>query len=99
MEQAQIISLSGNHGRPQARPSARHRAIALWLWTVAALVFLMVIVGGATRLTESGLSITEWKPVTGVLPPLAQAEWQSEFAKYQTIPQSREPNRAMNLDG
>ncbi|MDE2362128.1 MAG: COX15/CtaA family protein [Hyphomicrobiales bacterium] len=61
--------------------------VRVWLWIVAGLVFLMVIVGGATRLTESGLSITEWKPVTGVVPPLTQAEWQAAFDKYKQIPQ------------
>ena len=61
------------------------RAIRLWLYAVAALVFLMVLVGGATRLTESGLSITEWRPVMGTLPPLGETEWQAEFEKYQAI--------------
>jgi cytochrome c oxidase assembly protein subunit 15 len=58
-----------------------------------------VLVGGATRLTESGLSITEWQPVTGVVPPLSQAEWQAEFDKYKTIPQYQQLNRDMGLDG
>jgi len=62
-------------------------AVALWIWSLAALVFLMVVVGGATRLTESGLSITEWKPITGVIPPLTEADWLDEFGKYQKIPQ------------
>jgi len=74
------------------------RAIRLWLYAVAALVFAMVLVGGATRLTESGLSITEWRPITGTLPPLADKEWQAEFEKYQAIPQYRELNRGMNLE-
>ena len=63
------------------------RAVAAWLWSVAALVFLMVVIGGATRLTESGLSITEWKPITGVIPPLTHAAWLEAFAKYKQIPQ------------
>jgi cytochrome c oxidase assembly protein subunit 15 len=63
------------------------RGVRLWLWSVTALVFLMVIVGGATRLTESGLSITEWKVVTGILPPLTEAAWFVEFEKYKQIPQ------------
>ena len=63
------------------------RAIRLWLYAVAALVFAMVLIGGATRLTESGLSITEWQPVTGVLPPVNDARWLDEFQKYQAIPQ------------
>ncbi|HML07101.1 MAG TPA: COX15/CtaA family protein [Xanthobacteraceae bacterium] len=74
------------------------RAIRLWLYAVAALVLAMVIVGGATRLTESGLSITEWKPVMGTLPPLGEGQWQTEFEKYQAIPQYRELNRGMSLD-
>jgi len=73
------------------------RAIRLWLYAVAALVFALVLVGGATRLTESGLSITEWKPVTGALPPLDQAQWQAEFDRYKSIPQYRELNRGMTL--
>jgi heme a synthase len=73
------------------------RAITLWLYAVAALVLAMVLVGGATRLTESGLSITEWKPVMGVVPPLSEAQWQSEFEKYQAIPQYHELNAGMSL--
>jgi heme a synthase len=74
------------------------RAVRLWLYAVAALVLAMVLVGGATRLTESGLSITEWKPVMGVMPPLSQNAWQAEFEKYQALPQYREMNRGMTLD-
>lgn len=74
------------------------RAVRLWLFAVAAMIFLTLVVGGATRLTESGLSIVEWKPVTGVLPPTSQAEWQTEFTKYQAIPQYRERNAGMSLD-
>jgi cytochrome c oxidase assembly protein subunit 15 len=76
---------------------SRARIIRLWLWAVAAIVVALVLVGGATRLTESGLSIVEWRPVTGVLPPLTDAAWQSEFAKYQTIPQYTERNAGMTL--
>jgi heme a synthase len=74
------------------------RAIRLWLYAVATLVLAMVLVGGATRLTESGLSITEWQPVMGVLPPLSDAQWQAEFAKYQAIPQYKALNAGMGLD-
>ena len=70
-----------------AHVRGRGGAVSHWLWSVAALVFLMVVVGGATRLTESGLSITEWKPVTGVIPPLSQAAWLEAFEKYKQIPQ------------
>jgi cytochrome c oxidase assembly protein subunit 15 len=73
------------------------RAIRLWLYAVAALVLAMVLVGGATRLTESGLSITEWRPVMGALPPMTQAQWLAEFHKYQEIPQYRELNQSMSL--
>jgi cytochrome c oxidase assembly protein subunit 15 len=65
---------------------------------VAGLVFATVLVGGATRLTESGLSIVEWQPVTGAIPPLGEADWQAEFAKYRTIPQYERLNRSMSLD-
>jgi heme a synthase len=73
------------------------RAIRLWLYVVAALIFAMIVVGGATRLTGSGLSITEWQPVTGALPPLSEAQWQMEFQKYQAIPQYRQLNAGMSL--
>jgi heme a synthase len=79
------------------KPDPRQRAIRLWLMAVAGLIFLMVLVGGATRLTESGLSIVEWQPVTGTLPPLSKAAWQAEFEKYQAIPQYRQINRGMSL--
>ena len=68
-----------------------------WLLAVAALIALMVLVGGATRLTESGLSIVEWKPVTGTLPPLTRAQWHEAFEGYKTIPQYRELNAGMSL--
>lgn len=71
---------------------ARPLAIARWLLAVATLVGLMVVVGGITRLTESGLSITEWKPVTGALPPLTEAQWQHEFAAYRQIGEYRQIN-------
>jgi heme a synthase len=83
-------------GEPHS--DGRARAIRLWLYAVAGLVLAMVVVGGATRLTESGLSITEWQPVMGTLPPLNEAEWQAEFDKYRQIPQYSELNRGMSLD-
>src|ERR1700674_5558312 len=73
------------------------RAIRWWLFSVAVLIAIMVLVGGATRLTESGLSIVEWKPVTGALPPLTDAQWTQTFEAYKTIPQYRELNAGMNL--
>jgi heme a synthase len=74
-----------------------HRAVRWWLVSIAALIALMVLVGGATRLTESGLSIVEWKPVSGALPPLNQEQWTQAFEAYKTIPQYRELNAGMSL--
>lgn len=74
-----------------------NRAVRWWLLAVAALIVLMVLVGGATRLTESGLSIVEWKPVTGTLPPLTDAQWHEAFEGYKKIPQYREMNAGMSL--
>ena len=76
-----------------------HSGVRLWLVAVAALVFAMVLVGGATRLTELGLSITQWKPVTGVLPPLSAADWQAEFDRYRQIPQFSRLNPDMTIEG
>jgi cytochrome c oxidase assembly protein subunit 15 len=72
-------------------------AVRWWLLSIAALIALMVLVGGATRLTESGLSIVEWKPVTGTLPPLTQEQWTAAFEGYKSIPQYRELNAGMTL--
>jgi cytochrome c oxidase assembly protein subunit 15 len=77
---------------------SRH-AVALWLLGVAAIILGMVIVGGLTRLTGSGLSITEWDPIMGAIPPLNDAQWADAFAKYQRIPQYVIENRGMTLDG
>jgi cytochrome c oxidase assembly protein subunit 15 len=73
-------------------------AVRWWLYAVLAVLFSLVIVGGATRMTESGLSITEWNPIHGAIPPLNDAEWQEEFQKYQQIPQYTEMNKGMTLD-
>ncbi len=86
------------HGpRNIAKIQDRMRPVRLWLYTVALLVALMVMIGGTTRLTGSGLSITEWKPVTGIVPPLSEQAWQSEFEGYKKIPQYQEINRGMSL--
>ena len=77
----------------------RPRAVARWLLIVAAMIVGIVVVGGITRLTNSGLSITEWKPLTGIVPPLTQAQWQAEFANYRRIPEYREINANMTLAG
>ncbi|MDR6953647.1 cytochrome c oxidase assembly protein subunit 15 [Ancylobacter sp. 3268] len=92
------MALSGIVDVSAAPVADRLRPVRLWLYVVAALIVLMVVVGGATRLTESGLSITEWKPVTGTLPPLSEAAWQAEFEKYRQIPQYQQINRGMSLD-
>lgn len=65
----------------------RLKPVRIWLYFLAAFVLVMVLVGGATRLTESGLSITSWKPISGIIPPLSSADWQAEFEAYQQIPQ------------
>lgn len=84
------IALNADH-RADTR-SSRPQALITWLMSVAVLVFAMVVVGGITRLTESGLSITEWKPITGTLPPLSEASWVSEFEKYKQIPEYTQIN-------
>lgn len=81
----------------QSTHAAGMRSVRAWLIIVAALVVCTLIVGGATRLTESGLSIVEWKPVTGTIPPLTEAAWAKQFEAYRAIPQYREMNRGMSL--
>lgn len=81
-------------GDAAARPL---RSVTVWLWTIAALVLVMVTVGGATRLTGSGLSITEWRPVTGAIPPLSETAWALEFEKYRQISQYQLINKGMSL--
>lgn len=79
-------------------PADRLRPVRIWLYSMASFVLLMVVVGGITRLTESGLSITSWKPISGILPPLNDAEWQAEFEAYKQIPQYTVLNNWMSLD-
>ncbi|MGZ5037480.1 MAG: COX15/CtaA family protein [Usitatibacter sp.] len=80
-------------------PPRSQRAIAAWLFACCALVFAMVLVGGVTRLTHSGLSIVEWQPIVGTLPPLGEAQWQEAFAKYRLTPEYRLRNHDMTLEG
>jgi cytochrome c oxidase assembly protein subunit 15 len=80
-----------------SRQAPRNRAVRWWLVTIALMIAAMVLVGGATRLTESGLSIVEWKPVSGTLPPLTQEQWTEAFEGYKAIPQYRELNARMDL--
>jgi cytochrome c oxidase assembly protein subunit 15 len=85
-------------GRP-ATPRPAPRAFGIWLLVVAAMVLAIVIVGGITRLTESGLSIVEWDPILGAIPPLTHAQWQAAFDGYKAIPQYRAFNQGMTLEG
>ena len=78
---------------------ARPRTVARWLFVVAGLIVAMVVIGGITRLTESGLSITQWKPISGIIPPLNEADWQVEFANYRKIPEYAAFNQGMTLAG
>lgn len=80
-----------------ATPAPQPANLARWLACVAALVFLIVVVGGITRLTESGLSITEWKPISGIIPPLSDAAWHAEFEAYKRIPEYQLINNGMSL--
>jgi cytochrome c oxidase assembly protein subunit 15 len=79
-------------------PTAADRRVALWLLICCSMIFVMVVIGGITRLTESGLSITEWKPISGIIPPLNDAEWQAEFELYQRIPEFQQLNSGMTLE-
>ena len=79
------------------RSVAARRAIGIWLLTLAAMVFAMVVLGGLTRLTNSGLSMVEWRPVTGWLPPLSEEAWQPTFAAYQAFPEYQKVNAGMTL--
>ena len=75
------------------------RPVALWLFGMCAMLWVMVTLGGATRLTGSGLSIMEWAPIRGMLPPLSDAEWQRLYALYQQIPQYELVNKGFGLEG
>ncbi|MEM8754795.1 MAG: COX15/CtaA family protein [Pseudomonadota bacterium] len=84
-------------GAAEARKAGARRAVRIWLWTLALLLVAMVVVGGLTRLTDSGLSITEWAPVMGAIPPLSQADWDAAFAAYKTTDEFRLQNSWMTL--
>jgi heme a synthase len=92
------LSTSPIAGRRPVAPSAEP-ALALWLLAVAAMIFAMVVIGGITRLTESGLSIAEWQPIAGVLPPVSAAEWDRLFALYRAIPEFQRLHPDMTLAG
>ena len=82
---------------PSSTPT-HPRALATWLLIVSAIVFVMVVVGGITRLTESGLSMVRWEPVSGIIPPLNEAQWDAEFQAYRATPEYQKINRGMALD-
>ncbi len=86
------------HAGTAADRPADDRLVQLWLGGVAFLVFAMIVVGGATRLTDSGLSITEWQPILGAIPPLDETDWQIAFEKYRQIPEYHLVNKGMSLD-
>jgi cytochrome c oxidase assembly protein subunit 15 len=90
-----MAAISGAHAAGETVPSTG--AVRGWLALVALLVVAMIVVGGATRLTDSGLSITEWQPLLGAIPPLTDAHWQEAFAKYQQIPEYHQVNKGMSL--
>lgn len=99
-----MISAAHDEQRPIAadRTARSHtrddKAVAVWLLICSAMIFAMAVIGAVTRLSESGLSIMEWAPLSGALPPLSEAEWQRLFALYQEIPEYQEVNRGMSLD-
>jgi heme a synthase len=85
------------HSIPTQAPAPRPRAVARWLLIVSVMIFVMAVVGGITRLTESGLSMTRWEPVSGIVPPLNAEQWQAEFDAYRATPEYRKINRGMTL--
>jgi heme a synthase len=95
---AVMLAPPRSSGFSRLSPGPRPDLLVRWLYAVAALVVMMVLVGGITRLTESGLSITQWNPVTGAVPPLNAADWQREFLLYQQTTEYQTVNRGMTLD-
>lgn len=93
-----VIAATVQQGRAGVEQDRNRRMVRIWLGVVIFTLFCLVLVGGATRLTESGLSITEWKPVHGVIPPLSAQEWEEEFQLYKRIPQYQQINKGMSID-
>ena len=91
------VSTIAAGGQPQTARRHRPGAVAAWLFLCCALIFAMVVVGGVTRLTLSGLSITEWRPVTGIVPPLSAADWAAEFDRYRQVPEYAAVHAGMSL--
>jgi cytochrome c oxidase assembly protein subunit 15 len=99
-EAQSIADLSGRPiGRDEVYGPDRHRVVATWLLLCCVLVFAMVVLGGVTRLTGSGLSIVDWRPIMGVLPPIGESQWNETFALYQQSPQFQKVNFNMDLEG
>src|SRR5437667_9130184 len=92
-----IAPSSRSFAAAPASASVEDHAIALWLFGCAAMIFLMVVIGGVTRLTESVLSITEWQPIAGVVPPPNETDWAREFDHYKAIPQYQAIHSGMTL--
>lgn len=100
MSATEIMDLSGpapQEARASVRKRAGQRQVGWWLIGMCLILLTMILVGGATRLTDSGLSITEWRPVTGVLPPLSAEQWEAEMNKYRQIPEYQLVNKGMSL--
>lgn len=95
---ATVLSSSPSSGLASPPRAASNRAIAAWLLACCALVFAIIIVGGVTRLTHSGLSITEWQPIVGTIPPLSDADWRVAFDKYRATPEYQQVTKGMSLD-
>jgi len=98
MEQALTTPPAGAVRGERERLLGNRALVRGWLYIILLMLFALVLVGGATRLTDSGLSITEWKPIHGVIPPLSETEWQEEFDLYRQIPQYQQINKGMSLD-
>jgi cytochrome c oxidase assembly protein subunit 15 len=96
--QPMSMALTAQITSQQALEAGNRKLVRRWLYIGLLVIFALVLVGGATRLTDSGLSITEWKPIHGVIPPLSEAEWQEEFLKYQQIPEYQTINKGMTID-
>jgi len=94
-----LVSLTSAESVANFTPADRLKPVRIWLYVIAAMVLAMVMVGGITRLTDSGLSITEWKPISGTIPPLTDTDWRAEFDAYKQIPQYKVLNQDMTLEG
>ena len=97
IHQAERATTDSNAAVAQSGRSKDGLSVRVWLYCIAAMVLAMVVVGGATRLTDSGLSITEWKPIVGIIPPLSMADWLETFEKYKQIPEYTQVNEGMSL--